>query len=84
MKLSHWILFYKYRRLASWHSTLVKSPIPVCHGFSGPCFRIGKLRRQSTAYHEDCKNFAFLCDKCQEESYLYWQERWDEYYSSIM
>jgi hypothetical protein len=51
------------------------------------CERCGeegaKYRRQGSAYAEDEKNFATLCDECQKESHEYWQEMWDEYYRMI-
>jgi len=43
-----------------------------------------KRRRQRTAYADDDRNWATLCDECQEEADKMWQERWDEYYSMVM
>jgi len=41
-------------------------------------------RRQNSAYVDDNKNFATLCDDCQEDANEYWQERWNDYYSMIL
>jgi len=43
-----------------------------------------KCRRQGSAYVDDEKNFAILCDECQEEAHEYWRERWQEYYDTVM
>lgn len=40
--------------------------------------------RQRTAYVDDEKNFSTLCPRCQDENDEYWDERWNEYYSSVM
>lgn len=53
-----------------------------CLGFSEPCGKPGKLRRQNTAYHVEIRNWNCLCDLCQEEADLYWAEMWAEYRSS--
>ena len=45
-----------------------------------------------TAYHWDMDKdpFAdpnrklFLCSDCAEEDHMYWQERWDDYYSGLL
>jgi hypothetical protein len=56
--------------------------------FGEKCIRCNcsgaKWRRQNTAYVDDEMNFAVLCDECQVEVDEYWQERWDEYYGSVM
>lgn len=41
-------------------------------------------RRQCTAYHDDSMNWKTLCPVCQDEADEYWQERWDEYHSSVL
>lgn len=41
-------------------------------------------RRQNTAYDDDGRNFATLCDECQEESNLHYQAMWDEYHSVLL
>ena len=55
-----------------------------CHGVLGPCFHIGKRRRQNTAYAQDESNWVFLCDECNIINEEHWAERWQEYYSSIL
>jgi len=47
------------------------------HGY----FKYPKRYRMNTAYVDDKMNYSFGCKYCQEESYAYWQERWDEYCS---
>jgi len=50
------------------HQLLVNhTPLPICHGWSGPCFRAGRRRRQNTAYANEKRNWVFLCDKCMAE-----------------
>jgi hypothetical protein len=67
------------------HRTLVKNTsLPICHGVTGPCFNIGKRRRQNTAYADDKRNWVFLCDECAEINYEYWQNQWNEYYNAVM
>jgi len=46
------------------------------------CWRLGKLRRQSTAYPNDADNFVFCCDDCFEERENFLKEQWDDYYAS--
>jgi hypothetical protein len=41
-------------------------------------------RRQRTAYVNDERNFAILCDECQEESHEYWSDMWNEYYRQVI
>lgn len=40
-----------------------------------------KKQRQNTAYQDDEKNYAVLCDRCQKEVTEHWQEMWDDYNS---
>jgi len=63
---------------------LKENKIPLCQGMHGPCFRLGKRRRQHTFYVEDELNWVFMCDDCFEENEEYWNERWNEYYSECM
>jgi len=43
-----------------------------------------KRRRQNTAYADDERNFATLCEKCQEEATEHWNNMWNDSYSMIM
>jgi len=55
-----------------------------CEGFGGVCHRQDAMeQRQNTAYEEESRNWRVLCPTCQEESNLYWQEKWAEYYASV-
>lgn len=47
-------------------------------------FLYPKRFRQNTAYIDDEMNWAYGCKYCQQESHEYWQEMWNEYYSSIL
>ena len=52
------------------------------------CVRCGghteiATRRMNTQYADDDQNFNRLCTFCNEEINALWQERWDDYYSSI-
>jgi hypothetical protein len=60
------------------------TPLPICQGFDGPCFKRGKYMRQATAYVDDKRNWVTLCPKCAQLNNEYWMERWDEYYSQCM
>ena len=40
-------------------------------------------RRQGSAYVDDEKNFAVLCDNCQKESHEYWMDQFNEYYNLV-
>ena len=42
-----------------------------------------KHRRQATAYVDDERNYAVLCDDCQKEADEYWNDQWQEYYNSV-
>jgi hypothetical protein len=53
-----------------------KLGIPTCDGVEGPCHRIGKHRRQNTAYIDDERNLVYLCDQCFELNQAYWDEMW--------
>jgi hypothetical protein len=44
----------------------------------------GHLYRMSTQYEKELSNWTVECERCKEETRAYWQERWDEYYSSVM
>lgn len=56
----------------------------LCHGVDGPCYHIGKKRRQRTEYVNDERNYVFLCDHCAEANNKYWEERWAEYYGMTL
>ena len=36
----------------------------ICQGIDGPCDKDPKLRRQSTKYNDDAKNWVMMCDPC--------------------
>ncbi len=53
-----------------------------CHGFEGPCeSKNATRRRQNTAYVDDERNWATLCDECAMANAAYWKGMWDDYYS---
>ena len=58
-----------------------KLGVPTCQGAEGPCQRLGKRRRQNTAYNDEESNWVHLCDQCFEQNEKYWGEMWSEYYS---
>lgn len=41
-------------------------------------------KRKNTAYANDKMNWDTLCDICWEKDNAHWQERWDEYHSSVL
>ncbi|UDM72703.1 hypothetical protein [Vagococcus fluvialis] len=43
-----------------------------------------RFRRQNTAYVDDVLNYTFECKNCHIEHESYWEERWAEYYGSIV
>jgi len=48
------------------------------------CFKDGTWQRQKTAYTEEPRNWACYCAECQKDEDLYWDERWQEYYSGLL
>lgn len=45
-------------------------------------FLYPKRYRMNTAYVEDELNYSVGCKYCQQESYEYYQELWDDYWGS--
>lgn len=45
-------------------------------------FMYPKKFRMNTAYVKEEANYSFGCKYCQKESFEYYQELWDNYYSS--
>ena len=43
-----------------------------------------KDRRMNTAYVDDHLNFMYSCSWCYRKAVEYWQERWHEYWSSVI
>lgn len=66
------------------HKQLKRLGVPLCDGFCGPCFRIGKKQRQNTQYNNEEDNWVFLCDNCMKENDAHWEERWDEFYRGCL
>lgn len=79
LNIKYAMLIYRLKRRI--HQMLIKI-LPLCHGHVGPCFKIGKRRRQNTQYVDDSKNWVFLCDDCMRQNDEHWDEMWDDYYSS--
>lgn len=52
-------------------------------GSCGECSTKIKTRRQNTAYCDDIQNYTRECFNCHIEHESYWEERWEEYYSSL-
>jgi hypothetical protein len=48
----------------------------------GRWFQYPKQRRMNTAYHNEEDNYIDVCLDCYAEIESYWEERWNEYYSS--
>lgn len=47
------------------------------------CGQYGAAKnRQNTAYEDDEKNYATLCDICQTEEDEHWKYMWADYWSS--
>jgi len=79
LKLTYW--HYRSKIIQKIHIFFIKKlHLPICHGQEGPCFHLGKKRRQNAAYHNDKLNWVFLCDKCMKINHEYWKEMWSEYY----
>lgn len=81
-----WKLYcWKCRLSNILHKWLIKKGVPICHGNpGGPCFHFGKPRRQMTEYHEEGKNWVIACEKCIVIINKYWEERWQEYWRSVL
>jgi len=45
-------------------------------------FLYPKRYRMNTAYVDDKNNYSIGCKFCQQESYEYYQELWNDYYGS--
>lgn len=43
-----------------------------------------ECRRQNTAYLDDEANYITVCMDCYEEIQDYWEERWREYWASVL
>lgn len=41
-------------------------------------------RLQNTAYVEPIRNWASLCERCQQDNDEYWAERWAEYRAAVL
>jgi len=50
------------------------------HGYG---YKVYKFR-MNTAYVKEEANYATGCKLCQEESYAYYKELWDDYYSGLL
>jgi hypothetical protein len=66
-------LFIVVRRFVWW--ALGYCPM---HGW----FLYPKRYRMNTAYVNEESNYAIGCKYCQQESYEYYQELWDDYWGS--
>lgn len=74
--------WYRLKRFV--HAYLTRGlHLPLCHGVSEPCFRLGKRRRQMTAYCKDEMNWVFVCPTCLYDINEHWKDMWDEYYSMV-
>ena len=77
--LRRWDAFLK--RL---HKYLKSKGVKLCNGMYGPCFKKGTKHRQNTAYHDDKRNWVFLCPRCSEANNEYWAEMWREYWRGCL
>jgi len=50
----------------------------------GEYFQYPKKYHKNTAYYEDHLNYGYLPKCCQQEEHDYYQEMWNDYYSSIL
>ena len=76
------IQLYKLKILI--HRFLTSIGAPICCGVYGPCFSLGKRRRQNTMYCDDSMNWVIACDSCMKEIDDQWSERWDEYRLGVL
>ena len=53
-----------------------------CQGVDGPCSKPAKLRRQSTRYSNEQRNWVKMCDGCFEHNQNRWADMWADYNSS--
>lgn len=60
----------------------IKRILGYCDG-CGRWFKYPKRYKMNTGYVDEESNYEYCCIECHEEHEEYWQERWDEYYSSI-
>ena len=83
-KIIQYLYLHHYQRIGKIHMFLKRIGIPLCNGFDGWCFHIGKKRRQRTAYYDDELNWVFMCDECMKYNNEYWNDMWNEYYSQVI
>lgn len=74
-------LYYKLEHKV--YIGLTKIGVPLCHGYQGPCFKLGKTRDQNTAY-VNSDNTHFMCENCSDACNADWQEQWDDFYSGCL
>lgn len=58
------------------HRTFHKLRLPICEGYEGPCFKLGKRRRLCTRYIEERRNWTHQCQDCYDGT--------NEYYLDLM
>jgi hypothetical protein len=53
-----------------------------CQGVDGPCDKPAILRRQSTKYNEEKRNWVKMCNGCFENNEKHWANMWADYNGS--
>jgi hypothetical protein len=59
-----------------------KSDVICCQGVDGPCEKPAKIRRQSTRYNDEQRNWVKMCDGCFEHNQKHWSDMWADYNGS--
>lgn len=65
-----------------WMPNFIKKWLGFCpqHGW----FTYPKRYRMNTAYVNDEQNYSIGCKYCQKESYEYYQDLWNTFYSGCL
>lgn len=65
-----------------WTPPSKKESPTTCQGFDAACGNVkAKWARVGSAFHEDWRNWGYLCSKCLIAANEYWKEMWEEYWS---
>jgi hypothetical protein len=77
-----WFQFHwQSLKLCKWEHVwcFITRKCPMC-GFRGKL----TLERANCAYEHELSNYFWACEHCHKEINAYYDELWDDYYSSIL
>jgi hypothetical protein len=59
-----------------------ETEVICCQGVDGPCDKPATLRRQSTRYNDEQRNWVNMCDGCFKHNQKHWADMWADYKGS--